>query len=78
MEDFQQLGIRSVAELAKQDPHDLYERLCHLTGVRQDPCVLDTFECAVAQARDPELPVEQRNWWFYSRRRKAAAVAARK
>jgi hypothetical protein len=38
--------------------------------MRQDPCVEDTFVCAVAQARDPELSSEQRNWWFWSRLRK--------
>jgi hypothetical protein len=35
--------------------------------------VLDTFCCAVAQARDPGLPAEQRNWWYWSRLRKAKA-----
>lgn len=44
-------------------------------GPELDACVLDTLECAVAQARDGALPAEQRLWWFYSRRRKAAAVA---
>jgi hypothetical protein len=42
-----------------------------LTGTRQDPCVLDGFRCAVAQARDPHLPAAQRNWWWWSRQRKA-------
>ena len=68
--DLQQLGIFTVEQLASSDGRDLYDRLCALTGVRQDPCVEDTFVCAVAQARDSELPVEQRNWWFWSRLRK--------
>jgi hypothetical protein len=38
--------------------------------VAQDPCVLDTFRCAVAQAKDPLLPSEQTNWWYWSRIRK--------
>ena len=37
-----------------------------------DACVKDTLECAIAQARDDELPDEQRRWWWYSARRKAA------
>ena len=77
LRDFDQLGIRSVAELAEQDPQELYERLSRITGTRQDPCVLDVFTCAVAQARDPELPDEQRKWWYWSRVRLHARHVAR-
>ena len=68
--DLQSLGITTVPELASSDGDDLYRRLCDETGTRQDPCVLDTFRCAVAQARDPRLSSEQRNWWWWSRQRK--------
>jgi len=64
------LGVHSVAQLAEQDGTELYERLCSVTGVQHDVCCLDVFRCAVAQARDPELPEEQRNWWYWSRLRK--------
>jgi hypothetical protein len=77
LDDFRRLQVPGVAALARQDPQALYDRLCRLTGVRQDPCVLDTFCCAVAQARDPALPMAQRRWWWWSRRRKAAAARSR-
>jgi hypothetical protein len=70
--NLKQLGVRTVADLARHDGDSLYEALCALTGTRQDPCVLDTFRCAVAQARNPKLPVEQCNWWWWSRQRKSA------
>jgi Pathogenicity locus len=70
--DLRQLGVDSVRELARRDGASLYEALCDLTKSRQDPCVLDTFRCAVAQARNSKLPVEQCNWWWWSRQRKAA------
>lgn len=73
--DFQDLGISSVDELRHQNPQHLYERLSALKGVRQDPCVLDTFTCAVAQARDPHLPADQCNWWYWSRVRKGQIPA---
>jgi hypothetical protein len=73
--DLHRLGVRDVAALARQDPERLYRRLCALTGLRQDPCVLDTFRCAVAQARDPLLPAARRNWWWWSRERKAGRLA---
>jgi hypothetical protein len=68
--DLHQLGIRTVAQLADADGTHLYQSLNTLTGVRQDPCVLDTFRCAVAQARDRNLPAEQTNWWWWSKQRK--------
>ena len=74
--DFELLGIRSVGQLAEADPVELYERLSELTHTRQDVGVLDTFRCAVAQARDPDLSMEKRNWWYWSRLRKAKAAEA--
>jgi len=71
LRDFELLGIRSVAQLARQKPESLYERLCRVTGKSQDICCLDVFSAAVAQARNPRLPAEQRQWWYWSRRRKA-------
>ena len=74
LSDFSLLGVRSVDELAQADPDRLYEELCERTQTRQDPCVLDTFRCAVAQAKDPRLPKEQCNWWYWSRQRKAGKL----
>lgn len=71
LRDFELLGIRSVAQLANQRPGEMYERLNRKTGQRQDPCVLDTFCAAVAQARNPRLPAEQCEWWYWSRKRKS-------
>jgi predicted RecB family nuclease len=73
--DFEMMGIRSVAQLAKQDPKKMYDKLCRLTGERQDPCVMDTFCAAVAQAGNPRLPAEKCQWWYWSRIRKARDAA---
>jgi predicted RecB family nuclease len=72
LRDFEMLGIRSVEQLAEQDPRKMYERLRRKRGQRQDSCVLDTFCAAVAQARNPRLPAEQCAWWYWSRKRKSA------
>lgn len=45
--DFAQLGISLPVQLVGQDPLVLYRRLCGLTCIRHDPCVLDTFISAV-------------------------------
>jgi nucleotidyltransferase/DNA polymerase involved in DNA repair len=70
--DFALLGIRSVEQLAKQDPDRLDEKLGRVAKQHQDICVLDVFRAAVAQARDPLLPAEQCQWWYWSRQRNEA------
>src|ERR1700749_2885543 len=72
--DLHLLEVHSVAELAKKDGDELYQRLCNLTGKQHDLCCLDVFRCAIAQARDPDLSKEQRNWWFWSQLRKKQQV----
>jgi len=70
LRDFEMLGIRSVKALAKQEPKKMYGKLQKLTGQHQDICVLDTFEAAVAQARNSRLAAEKCEWWWWSRKRK--------
>jgi len=69
--DFELLGVRTVAQLARRNPEKMYEKLCQVTGRAQDICCLDVFRAAVAQAKNPNLPIEQRLWWQWSRKRKA-------
>lgn len=70
LRDFELLGVRSVAQLARAKPATLYEKLCKVTGQSHDICCLDVFSAAVAQARNPHLPAAQRQWWYWSRLRK--------
>ena len=68
--DLTALRIRTVTQLARQNPRQMYRELCRLQGP-QDICCLDVFTAAVAQAKNPHLPLEQRQWWYWSRQRKA-------
>ena len=70
LKDFELLGINSVAQLRLRSPEKMYKELCRLRGQRLDPCCLDVFVAAVAQAKDPQLPIEQRQWWYWSKVRK--------
>ncbi|MCB0411032.1 MAG: hypothetical protein KDD22_00805 [Bdellovibrionales bacterium] len=65
LKDFELLGVKTVHELSRKNPDRLYEKLASISGP-QDICVLDVFRCAVAQAKDPALPIEQRKWWYWS------------
>jgi len=64
--DLRLLGITQPAQLRGADAHQLYRRLCELTGKRHDPCVLDTFMAAT----DFMGGAEARPWWAYTAQRK--------
>ncbi len=69
--DFRRLGIRSLEQLRRSNAQELYDELYRVTDARHDPCVLDVFSCAIAQAANPNLPEEQRDWWYWTKIRKA-------
>lgn len=71
--DFELLGVNSVAQLRRRNPKQMYDELCRLKRQQLDPCCLDVFVAAVAQAKDPNLPIEQRQWWYWSKMRKRKA-----
>jgi len=64
--DFLLLGLKSPADLKKQDPYKLYQKLCKKSGVRQDPCVLDTYLAVI----DFMNGAEAKPWWMYTKGRK--------
>ncbi len=70
LRDFELLGIRSVEQLGRQDPKELYDKLCRISGDQHDICSLDVFRAAVAQARNPLLPADRSQWWYWTRQRK--------
>ena len=70
LDDFDDLGITEVEQLIELDARELFKRLREMKGGKLDRCCEDVFRCAIEQARDPQLPDEQRQWWYWSRRRK--------
>lgn len=69
--DFAMLDIKSVSQLATQNPDDLYSELCLLTNKRHDPCVHDTFAAAIHQAKTGEAL----DWWAFTALRKQRQLA---
>jgi hypothetical protein len=65
-EDLRRLGIHTARALRGRDPYALYHRLNRTTGVRHDPCVLDTFIAVV----DFVGGAPARPWWSYTEQRK--------
>lgn len=59
------LGIRSLEDLARQDPEELYERMKALSGGKLDRCVLYVFREAVyfAKTAIEERDPEKLKWW---------------
>jgi hypothetical protein len=72
--DLRALGIRRPAQLRRKNPYALYDRLNRVTGLRHDPCLLDTF-IAVVRFVDGGPP---RPWWAYTAERKRTLAARRR
>jgi hypothetical protein len=65
--DLRLLGIHAPQALVGRDGLQLYRELCHVTGQRHDPCVLDTLLAVVDFMHGaPPAP-----WWAYTQQRKA-------
>jgi len=73
-QDLWSLGFRAPNDLIGADPLQMYRRLEALSGGRQDPCVLDTFRCAVYAASTPDPDPERLKWWTWSRDRLAGRL----
>jgi hypothetical protein len=69
--DLRRVGVRAPHELRGRDPYALYDELNRRTGVRHDPCVLDTLIAVVRFADGgPAQP-----WWAFTAERKRALAA---
>lgn len=64
--DFNVLGLHTPTDLIHKDPWVLYKKLCKVSGVRQDPCVLDTYMAAI----DFMNGAPARPWFSYTEERK--------
>ena len=64
--DFQLLGLTKPKDLTNKDPLTLYQKMCKISGVRQDPCVLDTYMAAI----DFMNGADARPWFSYTVERK--------
>ena len=64
--DFEQLGLKMPKDLKRKDAFRLYEKMCQISGTRQDPYVLDTYMAAI----DFMNGAPARPWWHYTKTRK--------
>ena len=65
--DLWDLGIRTLADLAAQNPEEMFERLRVMAGGKMDRCVLYDFRSAVYFAKTPPEkrdPVKLK-WWTW-------------
>ena len=64
--DFNLLGLNKPTDLINKNPLTLYNKMCKITGVRQDPCVLDTYIAVI----DFMNGASAKPWYFYTKTRK--------
>ncbi|PIE44936.1 MAG: mitomycin resistance protein [Gammaproteobacteria bacterium] len=68
------IGIDYPKQLIGKDPLQLYDQLCMLSEVQQDPCIVDTFMAVVHFMESGEvLP-----WWVFTDQRKAIIKTKKK
>lgn len=66
--DLQLLGIDHPKKLIGKNAYALYDKLCAVTGVRHDPCVIDVFLSVIHFMEGGDaLP-----WWEFTEERKLA------
>jgi hypothetical protein len=63
--DLWHIGIRSVADLRRRDPRQLYDDSNKFAGTIQDRCLLYVFRCAVYYASTPasRQNPDKLKWW---------------
>ena len=64
--DLQLLKIQVPHDLIGRDPIEVFVSLCKKTGVRHDPCVLDTF-ISIIDFMDGGKP---KPWWDFTKKRR--------
>lgn len=64
--NFNLLGLNKPADLINKNPLLLYNKMCKVSGVRQDPCVLDTYIAVI----DFVNGATAKPWYFYTKNRK--------
>ena len=65
-EDLRSIGLKHPNDLKKQNPYELYVKLCRKTKSYQDPCVLDVFISAVYFMKGKGVKM----WWEFTPERK--------
>ena len=64
--DLHVLGIQKPEQLVGPDAYEMHERLCRLTKVKHDPCVIDVF-LAIVHFVNGGLA---KPWWDFTEERK--------
>lgn len=69
-EDLELLGIKTVKQLASQDPTFLFHELERRSKKRHDPCVWDVFAAITHEASTGAAT----NWWDWTSKRKKLQI----
>lgn len=71
-----QVGIRSLEALKAANPVQMCETFEEVRAAKPDPCVEDTFRCAIAQVKYPDLADSCKDWWIWGEDRGDKEVAS--
>jgi hypothetical protein len=66
-QDFYDLGLRSISDLKKHSPDELYNKLCKLKNTKIDKCMLYVLRCAIYYATEKDHDPELLKWWNWKK-----------
>ena len=72
--DLLAIGVRSLADMKRRDPDEMYAALNAYDGIRHDPCCRDVF----AALCDHASGAPARPWWKYTPDRLRAEKAGKR
>ena len=64
--DFNRLGFSEPKQLIGKDPYVLHKKLCDITNISHDPCVIDVFISAIKYMEGGPA----KKWWVFTQERK--------
>ena len=67
-QDLWDLNLRSLRDIARSDPEELYDELCRLRGGPIDRCMLYVFRCAHYFVSEKKHDPELLKWWNWKER----------
>ena len=62
---FFNIGIKSIVDLKKKNPEELYSKICAEQGIQVDRCVLYVCRSSIYFAETENPDPDKLKWWYW-------------
>ena len=62
---FSDIGIKSIVDLKKRNPEELYSNICAEQGIQVDRCVLYVCRSSIYFAETENPDPDKLKWWYW-------------